>query len=70
VALYGGHFAGEGLEVEVRTAGGGTTTTGALIDGHAEIALGCATDPADPARDRPSLLPDLQHRRGRGRRRG
>ena len=40
VALYGGHFAGEGLEVEVRTAGGGTTTTGALIDGHAEIALG------------------------------
>src|SRR5438874_598920 len=40
VALYGGHFAGEGLDVEVRTAGGGTTTTGALIDGHAEIALG------------------------------
>jgi NitT/TauT family transport system substrate-binding protein len=40
VALYGGHFAGEGLEVQVRTAGGGTTTTGALIDGHAEIALG------------------------------
>src|SRR5205823_11403355 len=40
VALYGGHFAGEGLEVAVRTAGGGTTTTGALIDGHAEIALG------------------------------
>src|SRR5205807_2630997 len=32
VALYGGHFAGEGLDVEVRTAGGGTTTTGALID--------------------------------------
>jgi len=40
VALYGGHFAGEDLDVEVRTAGGGTTTTGALIDGHAEIALG------------------------------
>ena len=40
VALYGGHFAGEGLDVEVRTAGGGTTTTGALIDGRAEIALG------------------------------
>src|SRR5467141_677484 len=40
VALHGGHFAGEGLDVEVRTAGGGTTTTGALIDGHAEIALG------------------------------
>jgi len=40
VALYGGHFADEGLDVQVRTAGGGTTTTGALIDGHAEIALG------------------------------
>src|SRR5215510_5996581 len=40
VALYGRHFAAEGLEVEVVTAGAGTTTTGALIDGHAEIALG------------------------------
>src|SRR5205814_265764 len=40
VALYGGHFAAEGLEVDVRTAGGGTTTTGALIDGRSEIALG------------------------------
>ena len=40
VAVYGQHFAGEGLEVEVRTAGGGVTTPGALMDGHAEIALG------------------------------
>jgi len=40
VALHGGHFAAEGLEVEVRTAGSGVTTTGALIDGQAEIALG------------------------------
>jgi NitT/TauT family transport system substrate-binding protein len=40
VALYGGHVAGEGLDVEVVTAGAGQTTTGALIDGHAEIALG------------------------------
>jgi NitT/TauT family transport system substrate-binding protein len=40
VALHGGHFAAEGLDVEVRTAGGGVTTTGALIDGRAEIALG------------------------------
>ena len=40
VALYGGHFAGEGLDVEVVTAGAGHTTTGALIDGDAEIALG------------------------------
>jgi len=40
VALYGRHFAAEGLEVDVVTAGPGATTTGALIDGHAEIALG------------------------------
>jgi NitT/TauT family transport system substrate-binding protein len=40
VALYGRHFAGEGLDVEVVTAGAGVTTTGALLDGHAEIALG------------------------------
>jgi NitT/TauT family transport system substrate-binding protein len=40
VALHGRHFAGEGLDVTVVTAGGGITTTGALIDGQAEIALG------------------------------
>ena len=40
VALYGRHFAGEGLDVEVATVAAGATTTGALIDGHAEIALG------------------------------
>lgn len=40
VALYGRHFADEGLDVTVVTAGAGITTTGALIDGHAEIALG------------------------------
>ena len=40
VALYGRHFAAEGLEVDVVTAAAGTTTTGALIDGQAEIALG------------------------------
>jgi NitT/TauT family transport system substrate-binding protein len=40
VALHGGHFAGEGLDVNVVTAGGGITTTGALIEGRAEIALG------------------------------
>jgi hypothetical protein len=40
VALHGGDFAAEGLDVEVRTAGGGLTTTGALMDGHSEIALG------------------------------
>ena len=40
VALHGGHFAAEGLDVSVVTAGGGITTTGALLDGRAEIALG------------------------------
>jgi NitT/TauT family transport system substrate-binding protein len=40
VALHGGHWAGEGLDVEVLTAGGDITTTGAVMDGHAEIALG------------------------------
>lgn len=40
VALYGRHFAAEGLEIDVVTAAAGATTTGALIDGHAEIALG------------------------------
>jgi NitT/TauT family transport system substrate-binding protein len=40
VALYGGHFAAEALDVEVVTAGAGVTTTAALIDGHSEIALG------------------------------
>ena len=40
VTLHGGHFAAEGLDVEVRTAGGGVTTTGVLLDGGAAIALG------------------------------
>ena len=40
VTLHGGHFAAEDLDVEVKTAGGGVTTTGVLIDGGAQIALG------------------------------
>jgi NitT/TauT family transport system substrate-binding protein len=40
VALSGGHFAAEGLDVTVRTAAGRLTTTGALLDGTAEISLG------------------------------
>jgi len=40
VALHGRHFAAEGLDVEIVTAGAGVTTTAALMDGHAEIALG------------------------------
>jgi NitT/TauT family transport system substrate-binding protein len=39
VALYGRYFAAEGLDVTVVTASG-ITTTAALIDGHAEIAVG------------------------------
>jgi NitT/TauT family transport system substrate-binding protein len=40
VALYGGHFAAEGLDLDIRTQGGGVTTTGALLDGTAQICLG------------------------------
>jgi NitT/TauT family transport system substrate-binding protein len=40
VALYGGHFAAEGLDVTVTTAGGGRTTTSALLDGSVKISLG------------------------------
>ena len=40
VALHGGHFADAGLDVSVITAGAGRSTTAALIDGHAAIALG------------------------------
>jgi len=40
VALYGGHFAAEGFDVEVRTAGGGVSSAGALVDGAAQVSLG------------------------------
>lgn len=40
VALHGGHFAAEGLDVTVTTAGGGRTTTSTLIDGSTKISLG------------------------------
>jgi len=40
VTIHGGHFAAEGLDVDVKTAGGGITTTGVLLDGGAVIALG------------------------------
>src|SRR5437016_14044803 len=72
VALYGGHFAGEGLDVQVETAGRGVTTTGALIDGHAEIALGGIMRSLDVAdRGGPSLPHRSEERRGgKGRRSG
>ena len=40
VTLYGGHFAAEGLDVEVRTSSATVTTTRALIDGTAQVSLG------------------------------
>jgi NitT/TauT family transport system substrate-binding protein len=40
VALHGGHFAAEGLDVTVTTAGGGRTTTSTLLDGSTTISLG------------------------------
>jgi NitT/TauT family transport system substrate-binding protein len=40
VALYGSHFAAEGFDVEVRTAGGGVSSAGALLDGSATLSLG------------------------------
>ena len=40
VALHGGYFRAEGLDLDVRTQGGGVTTTGALLDGTAQICLG------------------------------
>jgi NitT/TauT family transport system substrate-binding protein len=40
VAVHGGHFAAEGFDVETRTAGGGVSSAGALVDGAATISLG------------------------------
>jgi NitT/TauT family transport system substrate-binding protein len=39
VTLYGGHFAAEGLDVEIRTSTAAVTTTSALIDGAAPVCL-------------------------------
>jgi NitT/TauT family transport system substrate-binding protein len=40
VTLYGGHFAAEGLDVEIRTSTAAVTTTSALLDGTAQVSLG------------------------------
>jgi NitT/TauT family transport system substrate-binding protein len=40
VAIHGGHFAREGLDVSVRTATGGVTSADALLAGEVEISLG------------------------------
>ena len=56
VALHGRHFAAEGLDVTVVTASR-ITTTAALIEGHAEIALGGIMRSLDVAdRGGPSLV--------------
>lgn len=39
VALHGGHFAAEGLEVTVATMGGARTTASTLLDGTTRISL-------------------------------
>ena len=57
VALHGGHFADEGLDVEVRTSTPAVTTTSALIDGTAVISLGGVMRSLDLAdRDGPRLI--------------
>lgn len=61
VALHGGHFAGEGLDVDVVTAGAGVTTTGALLDGRAEISLGGIMRSLDVADRGGPFLPHFAH---------
>ena len=50
VALHGGHFAAEGLDVEVRTAGGGVAGRG--IAGPAQAPSGSA---------RPAIIPKRRY---------
>jgi NitT/TauT family transport system substrate-binding protein len=61
VALHGRHFADEGFDVEIRTAGGGVTTTGALVEGQAQIALGGIMRSLDLADRGGALLPHFAH---------
>ena len=57
VALHGGHFAAEGFDVTIRTADSRLTTTGALLDGTAEISMGGLMRSFDLAdRDRGRLV--------------
>ena len=68
VALYGRHFAAEELDVRVVTVTT-ITTTAALIDGHAEIALGGIMRSLDVAdRGGPFLVhfAELNQRNGTG----
>jgi NitT/TauT family transport system substrate-binding protein len=57
VTLYGGHFAAEGLDVDLRTSTPAVTTTSALIDGTAQVSLGGVMRSLDLAdRDGPRLV--------------
>ena len=57
VTLHGGHFAAEGLDVEIRTSTATVTSTSALIDGTAVISLGGVMRSLDLAdRDGPRLI--------------
>jgi NitT/TauT family transport system substrate-binding protein len=57
VTLYGGHFAAEGLDVEIRTSTAALNTTEALIDGTAQVSLGGVMRSLDLVdRDGPRLV--------------
>jgi NitT/TauT family transport system substrate-binding protein len=57
VALHGGHFAAEGLDVAVRTASGGVSSAEALLAGMSEISLGGVMRSLDLADRGQGLLP-------------
>jgi NitT/TauT family transport system substrate-binding protein len=57
VALHGGHFAAEGLDVTVRTAGGGLNSADALLEGIVEISLGGIMRSLDVADREGRVLP-------------
>jgi len=57
VALHGAHFAAEGLDVTVRTAGGGVSSADALLAGTSEISLGGVMRSLDLANRSKGLLP-------------
>jgi NitT/TauT family transport system substrate-binding protein len=57
VAIGLGHFADEGLDVEVETAGAGRTTVEALLDGSAHICLGGIMRSLDLADRHGRILP-------------
>ena len=65
VGLSRGHFAGEGLDVEVETSRPGHTTVDALLAGHAEIGLGGIMRSLDLADRGGGTLPHFAEVNGR-----